>query len=270
MAGHRIELPPSHNLPAIRAKCLHYETEIVRLAEFLLMAEKRLVMVDVGANVGDTVALLPSRGRGHFLCIEASPTYFRFLERNLGELPNVRCINALVTEPGDSSHRAALVEAAGSAHVAQLASSNAISTVRRTTVDQVLVENNDFPTPNFLKIDTDGYDFKVLRGSAKLLQESHPAIHFELSFRHWKTIGGAKWKQAADFLSINGYQQCLLYDNLGYLVDVDSFERPSVLPSMESYAFRRDQFYLNVVTWHGASQHFDAFKQSELQHPFDS
>jgi FkbM family methyltransferase len=270
LAGLRIELPASHELPSIRAKCPHYEGEIVRLAEFLLRTENRLAMIDVGANVGDTVALVPSRSRGHFLCVEGSPTFFRFLERNLGELANVRCINALVTEPGDSSDKANFVEDAGSAHVADGAPSDSTSNVPRLTLDDILARNSDFPAPNFLKIDTDGYDLKVLRGSVNLLRTSRPAIHFELAFQYWKEIGGTTWKEAADFLSSNGYRECLLYDNLGYLVSVDSFERASVLPAMESYAFRRSQFYLNIITFHGASPHWDSFKQTELQHPFDS
>jgi FkbM family methyltransferase len=269
LAGHRVELPASHSLPAIRAKCPHYEGEIARLAEFLLKTEGRLAMVDVGANVGDTVALLQPKKRGDFLCIEGSPTFFGFLERNVRELGNVRCVNAVLTEPGDSSENAALVEADGSAHIADGASSHATSRVRRLTLDRILAENSDFPAPNFLKVDTDGYDLKVLRGSANLLQTLRPAIHFELSFRHWKNIGRTTWKQAADFLSANGYKECLLYDNLGYVVDVDEFERPRVLPAMESYAFRRDQFYLNVITFHCASPHWRSFKESELQHPFD-
>jgi FkbM family methyltransferase len=269
LAGHRIELPASHSLPAIRAKCPHYEGEISRLAEFLLKTEGRLDMVDVGANVGDTVALIRSRGHGCFLCIEGSPRFFGFLQKNVGELANVRCINALVTDPDDVSQSADFTETDGTAYVAKGRSSHAPSTVPRLTLDRILSENADFPAPNFLKIDTDGYDLNVLRGSTRLLQSSRPAIHFELSFRHWKSVGGATWKEAADLLSVSGYKECLLYDNLGYLIGVDEFECARLLPVMELYAFRRDRFYLNVVTFHCGSPHWASFKQSELLHPFD-
>jgi FkbM family methyltransferase len=269
LAGHRIELPASHSLPAIRAKCPHYEGEISRLAEFLLKTEGRLNMVDVGANVGDTVALLQPKRRGDFLCIEGSSRFFGFLQKNVGELANVRCINALVTDPDDVSQSADFAEADGTAYVAKTPRPHAPSTVPRLTLDRILSDYADFPAPNFLKIDTDGYDLNVLRGGARLLQSSRPAIHFELSFRHWKSVGGATWKEAADFLSVNGYKECLLYDNLGYVIGVDEFERARLLPVMESYAFRRDRFYLNVVTFHCGSPHWASFKQSELLHPFD-
>jgi FkbM family methyltransferase len=271
LAGHRIEFPASHNLPAIMAECPYYEGEIARLAEFLLKTEGRLVMIDIGANVGDSIARIPSRACGHFLCIEGSPKFFGFLRRNVGDLANVRCVNALVTGPDDLAQDAGFIEAAGTAYVAvaERSSSYAAANVPRRTLDSILSENEDFVAPNILKTDTDGYDLNVLRGGANLLQTSRPAIHFELSFRHWKNVGGATWKQAADFLCANGYKECLLYDNRGYLVDVDWFDRARVLPVMESYAFRRDQFYLNVITFHCTSSHWDSFKQSELHHVFD-
>src|SRR5262249_12542926 len=145
LAGYRLELPASHNLPAIRARCPHYEGEICRLAEFLLKTEGRLAMVDVGANVGDSVASIASRSRGHFLCIEGSPAFFGFLKKNLAPLANVRCINALVTEPGDPLERAAFVESDGTAHVVDEVSSQAAAKVPRRTLDQILAENDDFP-----------------------------------------------------------------------------------------------------------------------------
>jgi FkbM family methyltransferase len=270
LAGHRVEMPASHELPKIRAKCPHYEGEIARLAEFLFKAEKRLVMADVGANVGDTVALLRPQTGGDFLCIEASPTFFAFLERNLRNFANVHCINALLTEPGDPLENGSVLELSGSAHVLDDVAFPAGSRVRRLTLDRLLSENSQFPPPNFLKIDTDGYDLKVLYGSAQLLKRSGPAIHFELSFRHWKEIGRTTWKEGADFLSANGYKECLLYDNLGYILDVDEFESPRILPVMESYASRRAQFYLNVITFHSSSPHWASFKVSELSRAFDS
>jgi FkbM family methyltransferase len=270
LAGHRVEMPASHQLPAIRRKYPHYEGEIARLAEFLNNTEGRLAMIDVGANVGDTVALIQPKQRAQFLCIEGSPEFFRYLQRNVRPFDNVRCINALVTDSSDLSQNSGLVEADGTAHVAQRTFSKSAANVPRLTLDRILSQTTGFPAPNFLKIDTDGYELKVLRSGINVLQNSRPAIHFELSFRHWKNVGGATWREAADLLVAHGYKECLLYDNFGYLVAVDQFADGRVLPVMESYAFRRDQFYLNVITFHCSSPHWTAFKQNELDRPFDS
>lgn len=262
-------MPASHNLPRILKEFPHYEGEIARLAEFLLNTEGRLVMVDVGANVGDTVALIPSRNRGRFLCIEGNPNFFKLLQKNFGKLPNVSCVNALVTDSIGPSQGAEFIEAGGTARVADGPPSHSATKMSRSTVDDILSANASFPTPNFLKIDTDGYDLKVLRGSASLLRKSRPALHFELSFRHWREFGDSTWEQAADFLSAIGYEECLLYDNAGYLIGSDQFHAAGLLPVMERYAFRRALVYLNVVTFHEASANWNTFKESELKRTFD-
>ena len=270
LAGHRLELPAAHDLPKIRAQHPQYESEIGRLAEFLLNRQRRLAMIDVGANVGDTVASIPCGNSGSFLCIEASPKFFAFLQRNLGSLSNVECIHAIVTEPDELSATTVMIESAGTGHLEPSRGSAVAATTPRRTLDQIIAENDRFSAPNFLKIDTDGYEMKVLRGSEEVVQTCRPAIHFELSFRHWKKVSGTSWKDAARFLASYGYHDCLLYDNVGYLIGTDRFRESSLLPAMEAYALRRDHFYLNVITMHSGSPDWEDFKKTELHHPSDS
>ena len=50
-------------------------------------------------------------------------------------------------------------------------------------------------SPNFIKIDTDGFDFKVLRGANNTLKTYKPVIFFEWDKIHLQA-------QNEDFLSI--------------------------------------------------------------------
>src|SRR5689334_17623981 len=52
-------MPWSLNLPKLLAEIPCYEAEIGRLAAYLEQIEGHLCMIDVGANVGDTIASLP-------------------------------------------------------------------------------------------------------------------------------------------------------------------------------------------------------------------
>src|SRR5579862_9809408 len=65
-------MPWSHHLPLILKNNPLYETEIGRLALHLSKTDGELSMIDVGANIGDTIATLPSLSRAKFLCIEGS------------------------------------------------------------------------------------------------------------------------------------------------------------------------------------------------------
>ena len=65
-----------------------------------------------------------------------------------------------------------------------------------------------------MKIDTDGFDFKVIRGTLLCLQKQHPLLYFEWDKEFLE-------EQGEDNLSIFpllfefGYTKCILFDNFG-------------------------------------------------------
>ena len=67
---------------------------------------------------------------------------------------------------------------------------------------------------DLIKIDTDGFDFKVIRGTKECLQKWHPLLFFEWDKAYCK-------EQGEDPLSIFpildelGYKECILFDNFG-------------------------------------------------------
>lgn len=264
VGGYPLLMPSSHNLPYILAHFPQYEGEIARLAEFLSTKRGRAAVVDVGANVGDTVAAIRPRSCDMFFCVEGSANYFRLLQANFKDHPNVICVNALASDREDSGADKRLVEDKGTAHVAGDRSTKDATQVPCLTLDDILAAHPEFPAANLLKIDTDGYDFKVLQGARRLLQDQRPAIHFELSFRHWKHVAGTVWSQAGSFLLEAGYRECLLYDNFGYLMGLDEFRCPRLLPELEFYALRRPDFYVNVITSHQSDPNWEEFKAREL------
>ncbi len=77
-------MPWSHNLPLILRSNPLYETEIGRLAQHLADIDGRVVMIDAGANIGDTIATLPKLDQAKFLCIEGSERISRSATEKLG------------------------------------------------------------------------------------------------------------------------------------------------------------------------------------------
>src|SRR5205823_101059 len=124
------------------------EGEIARLAEFLSIKHGRAAVVDVGANVGDTVALIRPRNRDMFLCVEGSINYFQLLQANFRNNPNVVCVNALASDLEDTGASKCLVEELGTAHVAEFLSSNCADLVPCRTLDDILAAHPEFPTAN--------------------------------------------------------------------------------------------------------------------------
>lgn len=208
-----LRLPLSHRLPIYLQQCPHYNRNLGRIGKLLSARYPGLCAVDVGANVGDSVAVL--RARAHFpvLCVEADPGFFELLRRNAAQFPDVELVRAYLGEaPSEVPGR--LRSAEGTGHVEAADSGQTIS-IR--TLCQVLADHPRFAAAKLVKIDTDGYDCKIIRGAAPCLGRSKPVLFFEYDpyFLSRQGDDGLSVFRTLDDL---GYRDLLVYDNLGRLL----------------------------------------------------
>ncbi len=87
--GSPILLPEGHMLPIIRVDHPHYAANVARLARSLRAKYGDLAILDIGANIGDTVAILRREVDSPILCIEGSQTFMPFLKANLASFKDV-------------------------------------------------------------------------------------------------------------------------------------------------------------------------------------
>jgi len=128
-------------------------------------------MVDVGAAAGDSVLLLMERCPEmveRYDCVEGHDGFFALLETNLRPFDNCRLHHAVLSDTAGSerslirTHRAT-------------ASAQGDVDVATTTLDAVLLDHD----VDVLKVDTDGFDGKVLAGASELLDQASPSVIFE-------------------------------------------------------------------------------------------
>ena len=97
-------------------------------------------------------------------------------------------------------------------------------------LDYIVKEENF--VPNVLKIDTDGFDFKVLRGCSYILQSCRPVIFFEWWSIRLKELGEDPIG-IFHYLSGLGYKRALFFDNYGnelvscHVDDIENLRRLS-------------------------------------------
>lgn len=250
--GFDFVLPAGHLLPVYL--CDHPDQEKPLLDLVATMQghgpPEAFVMVDVGANIGDTAIPSALRApRGTFLCIEGSPGYFPFLKRNVeraGMSERFLLRERLCGEAGDLGQGLMIESNFGSGVVKR---GDGGEGPPLATLDHILEEAGLLDRVSLIKIDTDGFDYRVLRGGRKCLETRHPVLYFELAPTVLRD-------QEEDPLGIFpmlrecGYSHFLLYTNFGEFFGqgrLDETAGMDFLKQAIDYALRHRRFFYDIV-----------------------
>ncbi len=147
------------------------------------MLSRSATALDIGAQSG-YFSLLLSRivgPKGNVIAFEPLPANFRVLEENirLNDLTNVTVREEVVAErSGQVSFEFPSSEPTLIAGPLLDGDSQGVFTVQAVSLDDIFSENS-LP-PLFIKMDVEGAEAEVLRGSLKLINSSHPDMLIEL------------------------------------------------------------------------------------------
>lgn len=221
-----IEAPEKHLLVDILSKQPHRDSGLVLAAKCVSAKYPRGAFVDIGANIGDTAAIMATHAHNKLILVEASDYFFDFLSRNARRLPNeVLLLKTLISDGAPVT--GVLHHWAGTASI----SARAGETVN--TPSKHLSEIADDST-RLVKIDTDGFDFKILSSSVEWLRAVRPAVLFEDQIRNAIDLQEANrtFSQLAEI----GYRSFVVWDDPG--VHVLSTTSLEVIHDLNRYLFR--------------------------------
>jgi FkbM family methyltransferase len=84
VGGHPLTLPPEHDLPFYQRRDPTYDTYAIEVLENVAASGGRTLVIDLGANVGDTaVAALSASPEIDVVAVEGDPRFVGYLRRNL-------------------------------------------------------------------------------------------------------------------------------------------------------------------------------------------
>lgn len=190
----------------------NYSRNFSKLVAEILDEDKTSLIVDIGANIGDTAALLRSKGVSNpILCIEGNPIYINLLKLNATLFNDVEIVQSFLGDKVDKIIGTVITKE-GTAKIIQEGLKESIKT---TTLDQLFSENN-YKNLKILKVDTDGFDILILQGANKTIQEFKPIIFFE--YDNSLNIATESCLEYLLSLSRIGYKKVLFYDNFGNLL----------------------------------------------------
>lgn len=181
------------------------------------------VVVDIGGNVGTTTlafAQCVPRGRVHVF--EPSPSMLPWLRRNL-ELSRLQNVTVhpfgLADAPSRGRLQVAVAGNPGSAFVAaDDGKDDAVVLAPAIEVRRLDDALADLSRLDFVKIDVEGLELRVLRGAEGLLKRHRPAVLFEVNEQALRR-GGTSGKEVCDWLLARNYR--LAYLDRGELRDYD-------------------------------------------------
>jgi FkbM family methyltransferase len=260
-AGFDLLLPLSHQLPYYRLWFPEYDLALGRLAKAVAERYPQGSVVDIGANVGDSAAVVRAVCALPILCIEGEPRFFALLERNALRLgPAIHLARALVGD-GSASAPASLTSRAGTARLVE----GQVET-RLESLESILAREPALPPPALVKIDTDGFDCRIIESNGPLWERCKPTLFFEYDPAFYP----ASWdpQRMWDALVSIGYERLLAYENVGdFLVSLRLEDAATLRDLHEHFSGRRSLRYLDVCLFHARDRSLAAsFHEGELAH----
>jgi len=223
----KLWLPPEHLLPFYQAKFPLYDRFLPFLAYEL---PAKSIVIDVGANVGDTsVPLFDANPSLIFMCIEPDDYYFKFLCKNTANKGGSFVLRKSLI--GTKSESFTLKGGGGT----KTAKSNVEGSMRHESLDSLVkVSNSD--EISLIKTDTDGWDHDVILSGQITIKRFKPLIFSEFQLVNPSSIHN--YIKAIGMLREVGYDQAFIFKNVGQyygsknLLELESFLSQQAVDSL--------------------------------------
>jgi FkbM family methyltransferase len=241
-------MPASATLPLFQKMFPLYDKFLPVLANNLNSKE---IVIDVGANVGDTLIAMIQHCENLFICVEPSDFFFKYLKKNTLNLnpKDAKRVELRQNLVGTGKFLGKLNEDGATAHVVYDCKQNLTGGVNPNTVklDDLVMHHDNII---LLKSDVDGFDFDVIRSANKILTESEPILFFENDIA--QKFQQEEFDKLYDFLQEKNYRHVYIFDNFGNIIvqksDYHTLKNLNeYLFSMVNYNMTRTFYYTDVL-----------------------
>lgn len=243
--GTKLLLPLSHDLPLFRRIFPQYNTALARIAAILAAKYPAMTIIDIGANVGDTVAVLRKTVGCPILCVEGDESFLRIFKKNAAQFVDVELVESFV---GPSAGEQFTVATGGGTSKLQKASGGGGVAMR--PLGEIVRQHPRFGQAKLIKIDTDGFDTKIIESELELLARTKAAVFLEYDPNLLAKIGVDGFSVFESLRGI-GYRSAIVFENWGdYLLTADLDNRPLLQDIHSYYTGRRTLRYCDICVFH--------------------
>jgi FkbM family methyltransferase len=263
--GTPLHLNLSHNLPLHVRSYPDYALNLGEVVRGVLRKYPQATVIDIGANIGDSVAILKCIQDVPILCIEGDSHYFGLLQQNVRPYTHVTLAHSFIGQAGD---QATLAKAGGTGQLLkQPQAVSAAQSISLQPLAEILETHAPFSSAKVLKIDTDGMDIEILRSAESWLKLARPILFIEY-FPQLMPSDQRDPVQFISFLRRNGYGYGIVFLNTGEMLisfNLKNTVEDSVLIDLHYFSLNSPQntFYdlcllheTDADVFHTIYQHF--------------
>lgn len=246
-----IKIDSNHCLPSTLKGHHDYGYNIVRLGKVITKKYKQIKVIDIGANIGDTIAMLLSDNPEYeIISIEGDDKYFKILTENFGKNEKVTIVKNFLSDHSETIQ----IDIDRSEGTLKL--NNSIknkSKIELITLDKMIDQKLNCKLDNLklIKIDTDGFDNKIIRGSKDIISKYKPVIFFEYDSKLLKDNN----ENGVDIfikLEKSNYTDFIFFDNYGrFLISVKAGNKMAIEQLCHYINDRKGGFaYYDIAAFH--------------------
>lgn len=226
-----------------------HNAELSRLVALALQKYPDLGVIDVGANFGDTAAVVKTAGDVPIFCIEGDPGVFRVLEQNMRQFGNVVTRHLLLGEQVEQLSVVFKKEGWNLTLVPQGGTSS--TTISLVTLDECTRELADLDRYRILKVDVEGFDCRVIRGGMRYIERVRPVILTEYNRENMDDIGEPGFDTLMR-LRDAGYSRAVYFDQSGRMLLATSMDEVELMRDVHDYADGRNAsiYYVDLCLFH--------------------
>jgi len=214
VAGYELWLPDDHLLPKYQATWHLYDRFLGHLAQAIAAKYPAMTAIDIGANIGDTAALIQEFCAIPTLCIEGNPEYIEYLNKNDEVIGHIEIVDCFIGDDNSSVALDQIRSGGGTASILQAVNAEGLFQIPMLSLETVLSHFPQYAQAKLLKIDTDGFDFYILRKSEKFIREVQPILYFEYDIVLSEN-GFKDGLEIINYIRESGYQKMIIFDNFG-------------------------------------------------------
>ena len=178
-----INLPFNHNYLEYKRDYPNYDEFILKIVKSL--GKKNYSIIDVGANCGDTIIPMFFKNKNKkYYGIEPDELFYNYLKKNIyqNKLSNkIKIFKNFITSKKKNGFLT------GSSGTKKFIPSKINKIENQITLDK-FIDINFIKNLEFIKIDTDGYDYDVWKSGKKIIKKFKPIIFFECQIEIKKQV----------------------------------------------------------------------------------